>query len=51
MDTDVQKLLDQILKVFPKFFNDFKWWEYSNGSDAGKDFKSIYNKAKKLKNE
>lgn len=42
-------LEDDILKVFPKFFGDFKNWEYGNGTDAGKDFKRIYNKAKKQK--
>ena len=47
-DEEVLKLTDQILKVIPKFFDNFKGWEYANGKDAGKDFKSIYNKAKRI---
>ncbi len=45
-------LEEKIIKVFDKFFNeDFTNWEYSNGKDASKDFKSIYNKAKKQHND
>lgn len=46
--SDVEKLTNDILKYFPKFFDDFKNWEYGTGHDAGKDFKKIFNKAKKL---
>jgi len=45
---DVEKLTNDILKYFPKFFDDFTNFEYGTGVDAGKDFKKIYNKAKKL---
>lgn len=48
---ELKAIVDDILKVFPKFFDDFKNWEYGNGTDAGKDFKRIYNKAKRLKME
>jgi len=46
--TDVEKLTNDILKYFPKFFDDFTNFEYGTGVDAGNDFKKIYNKAKKL---
>lgn len=49
MDEETIILCDQILKVFPKFFDDFLGWKYGNGKDAGKDFKRIYNIAKKIK--
>lgn len=42
---DEDDLAEDILKVFPKFFGDFKDWQYGNGTDAGKDFERIYNKA------
>ena len=45
----IEKLVNEILKTFPKFFDNFKGWEYADGSDAGKDFKRIYNRAKKIK--
>lgn len=45
---DVEKLTSDIIKYFPKFFNDFEGWQYGNGSDASKDFKRVFNKAKKL---
>jgi hypothetical protein len=45
---DVEKLTNDIIKYFPKFFYDFTNWEYFNGVDAGKDFKRIFNKAKRL---
>ena len=46
--TDVNKLTSDIIKYFPKFFDDFTNFEYGTGADAGKDFKKIFNKAKKL---
>jgi len=46
-----ERLLSDIIRVFPKFFDDFKGWEYENGKDAGKDFKRIFNRAKKLHND
>ena len=46
--TDVETLTNDILKYFPKFFDDFENWEYGNGKNAGKDFKKIFNKAKRL---
>lgn len=46
--SDVEKLTKDIIKYFPKFFDDFKNWEYGTGYDAGKDFKKIFNKAKRL---
>jgi hypothetical protein len=46
--SDVEKLTNDILKYFPKFFDDFTNYEYGTGVDAGKDFKKIFNKAKKL---
>ena len=46
--SDVEKLTNDIIKYFPKFFDDFKNWEYGTGYDAGKDFKKIFNKAKRL---
>lgn len=49
IDTEVEKLLNRIEKYFPKFFNDFKDFEYANGRDAGNDFKKIYNLAKRIK--
>lgn len=45
---DVQKLTNDIIKYFPKFFDDFKNWEYGTGVDAGEDFKKIFNTAKRL---
>jgi hypothetical protein len=45
---DLEKLTNDILKYFPKFFGDFTNWEYGTGRDAGKDFKKIFNKAKRL---
>jgi len=45
---DVEKLTNDIIKYFPKFFDDFTNFEYGNGVNAGKDFKKIFNKAKKL---
>jgi len=29
-----EKLIADILKIFPQFFGDFKNWEYGNGKDA-----------------
>lgn len=46
---DSEKLLDDVIKYFPKFFDDFTNFEYGTGRDAGKDFKKIFNKAKRLK--
>lgn len=46
---DVENLTSDIIKYFPNFFDDFKNWEFSNGADAGKQFKKIFNKAKKIK--
>lgn len=46
--SDVDKLTNDIIKYFPKFFDDFTNFEYGTGVDAGKDFKKIFNKAKKL---
>ena len=46
--SDVEKLTNDIIKYFPKFFDDFTNFEYSTGVDAGKDFKKIFNKAKRL---
>ena len=46
--SDVEKLTNAIIKYFPKFFDDFTNFEYGTGVDAGKDFKKIFNKAKKL---
>jgi hypothetical protein len=46
--SDVEKLTNDIIKYFPKFFDDFTNFEYGTGVDAGKDFKKIFNKAKKL---
>lgn len=46
--SDVEKLTNDILKYFPKFFDDFTNFEYGTGVDAGKDFKKIFNKAKRL---
>jgi len=45
---DVEKLTNDIIKYFPKFFGDFTNFEYGTGFDAGNDFKKIFNKAKKL---
>lgn len=45
---DVKKLTNDILKCFPKFFDDFEGWQYGTGKDASKDFKRIFNKAKKI---
>jgi len=44
----ILNLTKKIIKTLPKFFDDFEGWEYSTGVDAGKDFKSIYNIAKKI---
>lgn len=46
---DSEKLSDDVIKYFPKFFDDFTNFEYGTGRDAGKDFKKIFNKAKRLK--
>lgn len=46
---EIQKLINEIEKVFPKFFDNFENWEYANGSNAGKDFKKIYNRAMRIK--
>lgn len=46
--SDVEKLTNDIIKYFPKFFDDFTNWEYETGVDAGNDFKKIFNKAKRL---
>ena len=46
--SDVSKITNDIIECFPKFFDDFKNWEYGTGVDAGKDFKKIFNKAKRL---
>lgn len=46
--SDVESLTRDIMKYFPKFFDDFTNFEYGNGVDAGKDFKKIFNKAKRL---
>lgn len=45
----INNLTDDIIKYFPKFFDDFSDFEYGTGINAGKDFKKIFNKAKKLK--
>lgn len=45
---DVESLTRDIMKCFPEFFDDFTNFEYGNGIDAGKDFKKILNKAKRL---
>jgi hypothetical protein len=45
---DVKKLTEAIMKYFPKFFDDFDNWQYGTGVDAGKDFKRIYNRAKRI---
>ena len=46
---DIEKLIDDIIRCFPRFFDDFEKWEYGTGVNAGKDFKRIFNKAKKIK--
>ena len=45
---EAEILTNDIIKYLPKFFDDFKNWEYANGTSAGNDFKKIYNKAKSL---
>lgn len=45
---DVEKLTNDIIKYFPKFFDNFTNFEYGTGVDAGKDFKKIFNRAKRL---
>jgi hypothetical protein len=47
--SDAENLTSDIEKYFPKFFDDFTNFEYGTGVDAGKDFKKIFNKAKRLK--
>jgi len=46
---ETEKLVADIVKYFPKFFGDFSNWQYGNGTDAGKHFKRIFNRAKKIK--
>lgn len=46
---DVLKLVSEIEKYIPKFFDNFMGWEYANGKDAGKDFKRILKLSKKIK--
>src|ERR1019366_93019 len=36
--TDVEKLTNDIIKYFPKFFGDFTNFEYGTGAPAGNDF-------------
>ena len=45
----IESLVNDILKYFPKFFDNFKGWEYGNGANAGKDFERIFDKALKIK--
>ena len=49
--SDVEKLTSSILIYFPKFFDDFNNWEYGTGRNAGKDFKRIFDHAKRLKDK
>jgi len=46
--SDIEKLTNDILKCFPKFFDHFEGWQYGTGVDASKDFKRMFNKAKKI---
>ncbi len=46
---EIQKLCEDIEKVFPKFFDNFENWEYGNGTNAGKDFKRIFNRSRRIK--
>ena len=48
--SDANKLSKDIIKYFPKFFDDFTNFEYNTGANAGQDFKRIFNKAKKVHN-
>lgn len=48
LTNSILKLTDDIIKILPKFFDDFSNWEYADGSNAGNDFKKIYNQAKKI---
>lgn len=41
-------LANDIINVFPKFFITYEDWQYGNGTDAGRDFKRIYEKALRL---
>jgi hypothetical protein len=50
-EKEINKLVDEIIKYLPKFFDDFKNWEYGTGSNAGRDFKRMYNRAKKIRYE
>jgi hypothetical protein len=44
----IEKLTNDIIRIFPDFFDNFKNWEYETGRDAGKDFKNIFIQAKKI---
>jgi hypothetical protein len=48
-EQEIIELTNAIIHYFPKFFGDFTDFEYGTGRDAGKDFKKIFNKAKKIK--
>ncbi len=48
VNEDVLKLTNDIIKYFPMFFADYKNWQFGNGRDAGKEFKRILNRAKKI---
>ena len=39
--------LESVAEMVAKFFDNFVNWEYADGSDAGKDFKKLFNLAKK----
>lgn len=48
LKTEIKSLTEEIIKFFPKFFGDFKDYQYGNGTNAEKDIKRIFNKAKRL---
>ena len=48
MEEKIKKLTEDIIKYFPRFFDDFNGWQYGDGVNAGKHFKKIYNQAKKI---
>ena len=48
MEKEVKILCEKIIKFLPKFFDDFEGWQYGTGTNAGKDFKNIFNSAKKI---
>ena len=51
IESDIKKLTSDIIKVFPKYFDNFTGFEYGDGRDAGKDFKKIFDRAKKIQDE